>query len=106
MVCGAPATSGVSKAFEYRPESAGFLILPASCQGLIADHYVKKEMRVAGLPLCSRHESHWRALYWTAGVGWILVPALAGLALLLISVLGDPSNLYFNISLGVGGLLR
>jgi hypothetical protein len=102
MACGGPATERVCNTFSYRPDWVKLLYLLAIVPGVIADCYVKKEMRVA-CPMCRKHRNHWRKLYWAASIGWVLAPVLGGVLAYIAWAMSDPGSRFSARILGVLG---
>jgi len=102
MACGEPATCCFNKSFSHTPDWVQWLYFAGFFPGMIAEHFFRKEMRVP-CPFCQKHRHHWRLLYWTAGIGWLVAGALfAGIGLLVGAVLASTSGSAPYIGLGVG----
>jgi|SRR5581483_4206696 len=106
MACGGPATRRINQTFSWTPEWVQGLYLAAILPGVIAEYYLKKEMRVA-CPFCRAHENHWRKLVWVASTGWLLAFLLGGLGYLFGTMIGaTPSvTLYTALAAGALGLI-
>jgi hypothetical protein len=102
MVCGQPATCCVNTSFAHTPEWVQWLYLAGIIPGMIAEHFCRREMRVA-CPFCARHRHHWVVLVWTASVGWLLAGLLLGGAGFLIGMGVDAESSSGQwIGLGIG----
>src|SRR5262249_38909040 len=103
MVCGQAATCRANQSFSHTPEWVEWLYLAGIIPGLIAAHFLTKEMRVS-CPFCSRHRNHWRALYWLGGVGWLVCGLpLAGIGYLVgIAVGSGGAAPYIGLGVGTG----
>ena len=74
MACGGPADCRISRTFSFSPEWVQYLYLVFFLPGAIAEHLLKKEMRVA-CPLCDQHR--------IIGASWSGLPVSAGSSFLL-----------------------
>ena len=102
MACGGPADCRISRTFSFSPEWVQYLYLVFILPGAIAEYLLKKEMRVA-CPLCNEHKNHWSKLVWIASIGWLFVPALAGLGYLVGSMIDSSLQGPSIIGLALGG---
>ncbi len=85
MACGGPASCRINRTFSFTPEWVQYLYFVFFLPGVIAEHLLKKEMRVA-CPLCDHHRNHWSKVVWTASIGWLCAPSIAGLSYMVESV--------------------